>query len=184
MGENFLMKLNEIKRKFPSVFEGCLGKCTKRKAHVELKEDAKPTFMKARPVSFSRRQALKEELECLEKEGVLSERVVYSDWAVPIVIVSKGNGKVRVCGDFVQVNQKSHTQRYPIPHLDDLLSKIQGGMFFTTLDMSDAYFQVELDDETKKICVINTMHGLWKYSRLCFGLASSQLFSKVLWTRW
>ena len=72
---------------------------------IQLKEEVQPTFMKARPVPFSQRQPLKDELERLEKQGVL-ERVAYSDWAVPVVIVSKGNGKVRVCGDFVQVNQK------------------------------------------------------------------------------
>ena len=40
---------------------------------------------------------------------------------------------------------------------------------FSKLDMRDAYLQIELDDETKQLLVINTHKGLYRYNILCFG---------------
>ena len=57
--------------------------------------------------------------------------------------------------------------------LDSLLEKLQGGKFYSKIDLADAYLQIELDDESKKLCVINTPFGLYQYNRMCFGIASS-----------
>ena len=37
--------------------------------------------------------------------------------------------------------------------------------------MSDVYLQVELDDATKKLLVVNTDKGLFQYNRLSLGPA-------------
>ena len=175
-----MQKLQIIQQKHPTVFQSGLGHCVKTKAHVQLKPDATPVFCKARPIPFAQKQALREELQRLEDQGVL-EKTAYSEWAVPIVLVSKPNGKVRICGDFVEVNRRSHTKQYPIPHIDDLCAKMNGGKFFTTLDLSDAYLQVELDDSSKEICVINTPYGMYKYNRMPFGISSAPaVFQQVM----
>ena len=62
---------------------------------------------------------------------------------------------------------------YPIPRIDDLFTKLTGGKSFSKLDLSQAYLQVELDEELKKLAVINTHRGLFKYNRLPFGLSSA-----------
>jgi hypothetical protein len=54
-----------------------------------------------------------------------------------------------------------------------LLTKLHGGQKFTKLDLSQAYAQFELDDDSKKYAVINTHKGLFRYNRLIYGLASS-----------
>jgi transposase InsO family protein len=177
-----LDKLDDLKSKYPTVFDtSTLGRCTKMRADFQLKEDAKPVFMKARPLPFTQRNACKEELERLVKANVL-EKIDYSDWAVPIVVVAKPQAnKVRICGDFVQINKRCDTQQHPIPHVDDLLCKMQGGKIFSTLDMSDAYFQIELSDSAKKLCVINTPLGLYRYNRLPFGVSSAPaIFQSVM----
>ena len=86
-----------------------------------------PVFKKARPLPFTQRNACKLELDRLVKANVL-EKVGHSDWAVPIVVVAKPQAnKVRICGDFVEINKRCDTQQHPIPHIDDLLCKMQGG---------------------------------------------------------
>jgi hypothetical protein len=87
--------------------------------------------------------------------------------------VSKPNGKVRICGDFKSLNQQISIDQHPIPRLDELLNKLRGGKHFSKLDLADAYLQLELDDNAKKLCVINTPFGLFRYNRMCFGIASS-----------
>ena len=39
--------------------------------------------------------------------------------------------------------------------------------------MSQAYAQLELDEDSKEFTVINTQKGLFKYNRLCFGISSA-----------
>ena len=165
-------KLEAMKRKYPSVFAPGIGHCEKTRAHVQIRPDAKPVFKKARTLPFSQMKPFKTELDRLVDQGVL-EKIEYSDWAVPTVAVTKANGNLRLCGDFVEVNRRSETQQHPIPHIDEIMNKLRGGQRWTTLDLSDAYFHLELDDESKKFCVINTVHGLYRYNRLPFGISSA-----------
>ena len=165
-------KIAKLSSQFSDVFKPELGHCTKMKVQVHLKPGAKPVFFKHRDIPFSRRQAVKDELDRLVREGVL-ERLNYSDYAAPIVVVSKPNGKVRICGDFKALNQQISVDQHPLPKLDELMEKLQGGQYFSKVDLADAYLQLELDAEAKKLCVINTPFGLFSYNRMCFGLASS-----------
>jgi len=57
-------------------------------AHLEIDPNAQPRFNKARPVLYSKKQGVEDELDCLVAEGTL-EPVEYSDWAAPIVAVLK-----------------------------------------------------------------------------------------------
>ncbi|KRX71353.1 Uncharacterized protein T06_16072 [Trichinella sp. T6] len=70
---------------------------------------------------------------------------------------------------------------YPIPRPEDLYQALRGWKTFTKLDLSDAYLQVELDEESKRILVINTHKGLYQYNRLPFGVASAPaIFQKIM----
>ena len=48
-----------------------------------------------------------------------------------------------------------------------------GGKSFTKLDMSEAYQQVELDEESQKYTVVNNHKKLFKYLCLPFGISSA-----------
>ncbi|OUC48352.1 putative reverse transcriptase [Trichinella nativa] len=62
-----------------------------------------------------------------------------------------------------------------------IVTVLRGWKTFTKLDLSDAYLQVELDEESKRILVINTHKGLYHYNRLPFGVASAPaIFQKVM----
>ena len=83
----------------------------------------------------------------------------------------KPNGSVRICGDYkCTVNQASKLDKYPIPKTEDLLATLGGGNKFTKLDMSQAYQQLLLNEESKTFTTINTHNlGLFLYNRLPFG---------------
>ena len=87
--------------------------------------------------------------------------MAFADWAAPIVPVVKLDKKsVRICGDFkMTINQASRLDRYPIPKVEDLLASLAGGQSFTKLDLSQAYLQVKLKEESHKYDVVNTQRG-------------------------
>ena len=120
------------------------------------------------------RALVDEELDRLESLGVI-EPVSYAKWAAPIVPILKPDKKsVRICGDFkLTVNQAVKVDRYPIPLIRDLFTGLNGGKFFSKLDLSHAYLQLLVDDKAKELLVINTHKGLFQYNRLPFGIASA-----------
>ena len=88
------------------------------------------------------------ELDWLQAQGII-EPVQFSEWAAPIVPVIKNDGSVRICGDYkVTVNRVAKLDKYPLPLIDDLFASLAGGKRFTTLGLSHAYQQIELDDES------------------------------------
>ncbi len=174
--------LEAIKKRYESsVFSEGLGCITPFKANIIVKSDAQPKFYKPRPVPFSIKEAVGEELDRLESEGII-ERVNHSDWATPIVAVPKKNGKFRICGDYkVTVNPVLQVDKYPLPKPEDLFATLAGGKKFTTLDLSQAYLQFELDEGSSQYTTINTHKGLYCYKRLPFGISSAPaLFQKTM----
>ena len=125
---------------------------------------------------------MEQELDHLTKEGII-EPIQFADWAASIVPVMKKDGtSLRICGDFkVTVNQVSKLDKYPIPKIDDLFAQLAGGKRFTKLDMSQAYQQLVLEEDSRKYVVINTHRGLFRYNCLPFGISSAPgIFQRVM----
>ncbi|XP_037558099.1 uncharacterized protein K02A2.6-like, partial [Dermacentor silvarum] len=118
------------------------------------------------------RSKVSAEIDRLVQDGVLSS-ISISDWATPVVPVAKKNGDIRLCGDFkLPVNPASHLEQYPLPKVEDIFAALSGGEVFSTLDLRNAYNQLPLDDEARKIAVLNTHRGLYCYNRLAFRIPS------------
>lgn len=183
VSESRELQVGKLVDRFKDVFEPGEGKCCKEPAHLYLKKDAIPVFKRARPVPLALRDKFREELDRLIKNGVLEE-IDYSEWAAPCVIVKKPNGALRICADFsTGLNQALEVQKYPLPTHDELFAKLNGGQRFTTLDLSDAYLSIPMDETSKKLMVINTCFGLFRYNRLCFGVApATAIFQKRMYS--
>ena len=167
--------------KYHTVFQETLGTLQNFKAHIYVDPAAKPKYCKARPIPYAVKAKVEEELDRLVAEGTL-EPVQIAKWASPIVPVIKPDKSVRICGDFKQtVNPVAKLDKYPIPKVEDLFVKLTGGCTFTKIDLSQAYLQVPLDEESKNYVVINTHKGLFKYTRLPFGISAAPgIFQRVM----
>ncbi|XP_037944459.1 uncharacterized protein K02A2.6-like [Teleopsis dalmanni] len=171
----------EIVQIFKSLFDCGLGRFIESKAKLNLKDEARPKFCKPRPVPLAIKPKVEKKLNHLVNIGVLKP-VTYSDWGTPIVPVLKKNGEVRICGDFkITVNPNLIVEKYPLPRIEDIFAKLEGGVEFSKLDMSMAYQQIELDDQAKEFTTISTAKGLFQYNRLVYGLASAPaIFQKIM----
>lgn len=153
----------KLATKFPNVFSSSLGHFTGGKLNLATQEGAKPKFCKARSVPFALCRGVEAEIDRLVAENILSP-VPFSEWATPIVPVAKSDGSIRICGDFkITVNPILLVDKYPLPRIEELFAKLQGGVEFTKIDLSHAYQQVELDDVSKEFTTINTHKGLFRY---------------------
>jgi hypothetical protein len=167
------LSLKSLLEEYKDVFDDPVGLIRNFKAKLVLKDDASPRFIKARKVPFALREKVNFELDRMEKSGVI-ERIDHSDWASPLVIVPKPNGRVRITGDFKStVNNQLCVKQYPLAHVDDLLESVSGGDTFSKLDGPDAFHQVEVEESCKRYLVVSTHRGLYRYNVLPQGIASS-----------
>ena len=82
-----------------NVFKDDMGCIEGTSAKFVVRSEVTPKFYRARPVPYSLRLKVEEELDRLERDGILT-RVEFSDWAAPIVPVAKRDGSIRICGDY------------------------------------------------------------------------------------
>ena len=136
---------------YKSVFTAGLGKLKGVTAKLYIDESVQPRYCKPRPVPLALRAKVEDELERLQRDGVIPP-VELSEWAAPIVPVLKSSGDIRICGDYkFTINKAMKVDKYPIPNIDDLFDKVAGGQLYTTLDLSNAYQQVVLDQESRNL---------------------------------
>lgn len=163
------------------MFKPGLGELKGMTAHLQLKAEATPKFFKPRIIPYAVKPKLEKALVATVKEGNL-ERVEYCDWGTPVIPVVKPDGTVRVCGDYkVTLNAQLKVPQYPLPRVEDCFQAMNGGKHFTKIDLAQAYNQVPLDAKSSKLTMKNTHRGLYKWTWLPHGIASSPaIFQEIM----
>ena len=173
--------LQTVLERHSAVFEKGLGCLKGMTAKLNVDNNATPKFYKARTVPLALKEKVEAELDNLESMGIISP-IQFSRWAAPVVPVIKQNGGVRLCGDYkLTVNQASPVDSYPLPRVDELLASLSGGKLFSKLDLSQAYLQLPLDEQSQEYVTVNTHKGLYRYNRLPFGVSSApSIFQRTM----
>ncbi|XP_031339506.1 uncharacterized protein K02A2.6-like [Photinus pyralis] len=127
------------------------------------------------------KKRVEDELNTLQREQVITP-VETSEWGTPLVPIIKNDGSLKLCGDYrLTVNRYFKQVQYPLPSVESILMELSGGESFTKLDLSYAYNQISVDDESAMILTWTTHKGLFKVNRLPYGITpASSIFQKVL----
>ena len=162
----------DIVDQYPDLFDtSSVGKLKGIQVSLRVRNE-NPVFTKPRVVRFAIQSKYEDALEKLVAEDIM-EKVEYSEWASPTVPIVKGNGDLTICGDYsITINYFSFLEKYPVPTLKELLSKLSGWKKFTKIHLCQAYHQLEVTPESRKYTTINTHLGLYQYKRLTFGFIS------------
>ena len=76
---------------------------------------------------------VKEEIVKLLRVGFIS-LVKQATWLRPIVVVSKKNGKIRVCVDYWKLNAATVMDAFPLPFTDAVLDAVADHEVYSFLD--------------------------------------------------
>ena len=149
--------------------DGPLTCAHKYEHEIRLIPGAKPVKHKTRRFSADQEQLINAEVEKLLNQGVLEKS--NSPWNARIVMAyNHYRGKYRVCLDLRDLNARSLADSYPLPNLQDLLQRLQGSKYFTTLDLYQGFHQYNLKKECREFTAFQTpRHGLVHYIRVPFG---------------
>ena len=81
-------------------------------------------------------------------------------------------------------NEAIKRVRHPIPTVEDISFDLNGATCFSKLDLSQAYHQLELDEESRYITTFSTHIGLVRCKRLNYGAnAAAEIFQYILQTQ-
>jgi hypothetical protein len=100
---------------------------------------------------------LKKQLEDLQSKGFIRPSV--SPWGAPVLLVKKKDGKSRLCVDYRQLNKVTIKNRYPLPHIDDLMDQLKGATVFSKIDLKSGYHQIRVKEEDIPKTAFRTRYG-------------------------
>ena len=96
-----------------------------------------------------------------------------SPYSSPMVCVRKKDGGLRLCIDFRKLNSKTIPDKQPIPRIQDILDDLGGNSWFSTLDMSQAYHQGEIHEDSRKVTAFSTPWSLMEWIRIPYGITNA-----------
>ena len=90
-----------------------------------------------------------------------------------MAVVPKKNGKLRICLDPIDLNRALQRENYPMPTIKEVASLLHGAKVFTSLDVSNGFWHVVLDEESSFCTTFNTPFGRYRWKRMPFGIRSA-----------
>ena len=160
-------ELKSLLARFRSIFQSLPGHTTVTE-HRIVTGGVHPVRLPPYRIPHALRENVRQELEEMLEHGIIEHSS--SDWASPLVIVRKKDSSLRLCVDYRRLNSHSKVDAYPMPRVDDLIDRVAGSPYITTLDLTKGYWQVPVAREDRENTAFTTPFGLYQFTRMPFGL--------------
>ena len=138
---------------------------------IRLTDQQTPCYQPAYRIADAMCDPVCDELRDVERRGII-EYDPHATWNLPLVIVKKPGGGLRLCTNFIQLNKRTVAEPYIMTNTMELLNKVAGAKYLTRLDMTKAYFQLKLDPQSQRYTSFQTPFGTYKYLRMPMGLVN------------
>ena len=139
--------------------------------HVIELSNYTPIWIKPRHFPDPVSQEINRQCKELEANDIIEK--CYSKWSAPVVPVRKTDGDLRLCVDYRKLNQVTKAEHFPIPNLSDSLYKGYNVKYFSKMDLIKGYYQVPIDENSRKFTAFSTLQDQYQFKRLSFGLKNS-----------
>lgn len=153
-------------------------KTTNLKLTLNLTDEL-PIAQRPRRLAYIEQQFVEDQIQEWLRDGIIRES--NSNFASPIVLAKKKCGKFRLCIDYRKINKKIIRDHYPLPLIEEVLDKIEQAQVFTSLDLKNGFFHVDVDEASKKYTSFVTHNGQFEFNKVPFGLSvSPQIFQRYI----
>lgn len=165
-------KIKNVLRSFEDVisqYDGDVGRTDVARHEIDT-GNHKPIKIPPRRVPFGLREEAEKIVKDMQQKGVIRESI--SSWSSPIVLVKKKDGKLRFCVDYRELNKITVKDAYPLPRISDILDTLGGAAFYSTLDLTSGYWQMELEEKDRCKTAFTYGRGLYEFNVLPFGVCN------------
>jgi Reverse transcriptase (RNA-dependent DNA polymerase)/Retroviral aspartyl protease len=156
---------------FEAMWNGTLGEMKTPPHRIELLPGAQPVFQPPYRAGKAGRAIEQREVERMLKAGVIEPAT--SEWASPVVLITKKDGETRFCVDYRRLNAVTKKDSYPLPRMDECLDSLGEAGIFTTLDCNSGYWQIPVAPEDRDKTAFVSHEGLYRFIRMPFGLVNA-----------
>ena len=147
--------------------------------HQIIIENTGPIKQRYRRFPDPLRRDIQVEIDKLLERGIIEPS--HSAWSSPLVPVRKKNGSLRLCVDYRLVNKFTRKDSYPLPHINDAISKFKDMKYFSSLDLLSGYHQVAMEEDSKEVTAFSNGEDIYQYTRLPFGVTNGPAtFSRLV----
>ena len=161
------------------VFSSTPGQIKNLRYSIKVKDHVKPIASLPYKIPFSLKEAVKLELDKMLELGII--RKSNSPWASPVVVVTNTDKTLRLTVDYRKVNPHVNVDNYPMPDRDTVIEKLHKSKYLTKLDLTKAYFQLPLDESSRKYTSFVTEFGQFEFCVVPFGIRfASGLCNRIM----
>ena len=164
---------HNIRDKYKELFTG-VGLLKGYELKLNVDSSVKPVAQPVRRIPFGVREKVEKKLDELLTCGIIEEVPEGpTSWVSPLVVVPKPDGDVRIRIDMRRANQAIIRERQPTPTLEEVLQDLNGSTVFSRVDLKWGFHQILLAEESRHVTTFVTHRGLYRYTRLMFGVTSA-----------
>ncbi|XP_062556966.1 uncharacterized protein K02A2.6-like [Armigeres subalbatus] len=127
------------------------------------------------------REAARARLEDMEAQGIIERVLKAPEWISGMSAVPKGKNDFRLVVNMRAPNKAIQREYFRMPLIDELKVKLDGARYFSKLDLSNAYYHLELCKESRDLTTFLTENGMYRFTRLMFGVnCAPEIFQREM----
>lgn len=127
------------------------------------------------------REGARHRLEEMEARGIIERVHGAPTWISGMSAVPKGKNDFRLVVNMRSPNKAIKREYFRLPLLDEIKIKLHGSRFFTKLDLSNAFYHLELAKESRDLTTFLTEGGMYRFTRLMFGVnCAPEIFQREM----
>ena len=143
----------------------------KNAQHKIITEDAMPVKHKTRRIPEAWHEEVNRQVQEMLDNHVI--RPSSSPWNAPIILVKKKDNSMRFVCDFRGLNNVTKKDSYPLPHIRDVIDKMSGAVYWTTLDAASAYWSIPLAEHDREKTAFSVPRGKFEFNVTPYGLCNA-----------
>ena len=109
-------------------------------------------------------------LSMLEQDLIEASK---SGFNLPILVVRKKNGSLRICTDSRAIGKHITKLRLPLPSINELIRRLGPCKVYCVIDLKSAFYQVLLAKDSRKFTAFRSSLGCFQMTRMSFGLPNA-----------
>ncbi|MCO5568815.1 hypothetical protein L7F22_022515 [Adiantum nelumboides] len=177
--ESNLSKLDKDRATFLNGFSDCFSDSLPDELPPERPKDhridvvpgSSPPNRPPYRVSAAQQKEIMSQVNELLEKGLIQPSS--SPYCSLVLLVQKKDGSWRMCVDYHVLNKNTIKNRFPIPRIDDILDRLQGGSMFSRIGLKSGYHQIRIRPEDVHKTAFKTTFGLYEFLVMPIGLTNA-----------
>lgn len=131
------------------------------------------------PAAF--REGAKIRLQEMEERGIIEKVTSAPEWISGMSAVSKGKDDFRLVVNMRAPNKAIKREYFRLPLIQEMKAQLHGAKFFTKLDLTSAFYHLELAKESRDLTTFLAESGMYRFTRLMFGVnCAPEIFQREM----